>query len=176
MGSLVLHFHQVFIFITPVDVIAKEDAYSQFFDQSWGNLPEELGNAREAGKQGLILFFEMDECPFCARMRETFFTRKDVQDYFKPRFLILPIDIEGDTELVDFTAKETTAKAFSQKNKVRATPVIIFYDLEGKQLYRHTGPTKDAQEFIWMGQYIATGAYKNKQRFSQYRRAQRAKK
>ena len=36
-----------------------------FFDQSLGDFGEELEIAREEGKKGVLLFFQMDECPFC---------------------------------------------------------------------------------------------------------------
>ncbi len=39
------------------------DPATAFFDQSLGDFREELDIAREEGKSGLLLFFEMDECP-----------------------------------------------------------------------------------------------------------------
>jgi thioredoxin-related protein len=147
--------------------------HADFFDDSWGDLREDLKLAKETGQKGLFLFYEMDECPFCSRMKTKIFTQKDVQDYMKPRFRILSIDIEGDTELTDFAGNTSTSKVFAQtNNRVRATPVMIFYDLEGNTLYRHTGPLRDAQEFLWLAQYIDQGLY-TKQRFNQYLREQR---
>ncbi len=146
---------------------------AEFFDDSWGDLKEDLNLAKEAGQKGLFLFYEMDECPFCSRMKAQVFSQETVQAYFKPRFRALAIDIEGDTELTDFAGNTLTSKVFAQKhNRVRATPVMIFYDLEGKTLYRHTGPLRNSQEFLWLAEYIDQGMYQ-KQRFSKYLRAQR---
>jgi len=148
------------------------EADAHFFDQTLGDLREELNTARAAGQQGLLLFFEMDECPFCARMKDTVFNQIKVQEAVKPHFLVLPIDIEGDVELVDFKGNTLSSKDFSQKlHRVRATPVMIFYDLQGETLYRHTGPTKDAQEFLWLVDYVRTGQYKTL-KFSQFRQQQ----
>ena len=148
-------------------------AQADFFADSWGDLREDLTLAQQAGQKGLFLFYEMDECPFCQRMKSKIFTQKIVQNYFKPRFRALSIDIEGDTELTDFAGKTMTSKEFAQKyNRVRATPVMIFYDLKGKQLYRHTGPVRDAQTFLWLAEYIDRGFYL-KQRYNQYLRAKR---
>jgi len=146
---------------------------ADFFDDSWGNLSEDLSLAQSEGKQGLVLFYESDDCPFCARMKAEIFIQTQVQDFYKTNFRILPIDIEGDTELTTFTGEVVTSKIFAQKhNRVRATPVIIFYDLQGKTLYRHTGPVKNAQEFLWLGEYILNKTY-DKQRFSLFLRAKR---
>jgi len=42
---------------------------------------------------------------------------------------------------------------------VRATPTMLFFDLDGKLITRHTGPTKSKAEFLLLGQYVADGAY-----------------
>ena len=38
--------------------------------------------------------------------------------------------------------------AFALQQRVRATPVIMFFDLEGNPVARHTGPTKDKDDFM----------------------------
>lgn len=136
------------------------DPNTHFFNQSFGDLTEELQNAKDAGKKGLLVMFEMDECPFCHRMRQNVLSRPDVQAYFKAHFLMLHIDIEGDVELTDFQGQVTTMKDFSAKNRVRATPVFQFYDLNGQPIKRgrYTGATRDYAEFLLLGRYIAEGA------------------
>ncbi len=151
---------------------AKEnrDPYTFFFDETFGDLTEEIENAKDANKKAIFIFFEMDECPFCHRMKTTILNQKAVQDYFKEHFLMLPMDIEGDLEVVNFKGETKTQKAFSSKeNRVRATPVLAFFDLTGKRIFRYTGATTSPEEFIWMGQYIAEGHYK-KMRFNKYKR------
>ena len=44
---------------------AQRDPYKFFFNETWGDFKEELANAKAQGKKGLLIFFEMDECPFC---------------------------------------------------------------------------------------------------------------
>lgn len=73
-----------------------------FFDENFGNLKEELATAKAEGKVGVFLFFEMEECPFCHKMKTTVFSQPQVRDYFRQHFRILSIDINGDVELVNF--------------------------------------------------------------------------
>ncbi len=136
------------------------DPNTYFFSPSFGDLTEELQNAKDQGKQGILIMFELDECPFCHRMRQAVLSRPDVQAYFRKHFLMLHIDIEGDVELTDFQGNATTMKAFSAKSRVRATPVFQFYDLSGNPVKRgrYTGATRDWQEFVLLGRYIAEGA------------------
>lgn len=158
------------VFAQSVDL---RDPGEHFFQETFGDLQEELQIASEEGKQGLFVFFELDECPFCDRMKSVVLNRSDVQDYYREHFRIITIDIEGDIEMVDFEGRETTQKelAFSQF-KVRATPVFCAFDLTGKEVARHTGPTRGAEEFLWFGEYVTDKIYKQ-QSFTRYKRARR---
>jgi len=148
------------------------DPQHYFFDESFWDLTEELDNVREQGKQGILVMFEMDECPFCHRMKKTVLNQPDVQDFFRKHFVILPIDIEGDIEMVDFKGRPTTMKDFAFKQyRVRATPVFAFFDADGKYIKRarFTGATRDKEEFMLLGRYVVEKAYL-KEPFARYKR------
>lgn len=158
------------VFATPVMADTPRDPNQYFFNETWNNFQEEIEIAREEGKQGIMFFFESDDCPFCHRMRTTVLNQPAVQAYYRKHFRLIPVDIEGDLEVTDFSGKVTTQKIFAQEsNRVRATPVIAFYDLEGKRMTRLIGATNGADEFILLGEYVTSGAYK-KSRFSKYKR------
>ncbi|WP_456445390.1 thioredoxin family protein [Thiolapillus sp.] len=151
------------------------DPEQYFFDQTFGDFSEELDNAREQGKKGILLMFEMEECPFCHRMKTTVLNRPEIQDFFKKNFLIFSVDIEGDIEINDFQGRPTTMKDFSLKQfRVRATPVFQFVGLDGKPVKRgrYTGATKNAEEFMLLGKYIVEDAWKETS-FSRYKRQAR---
>ena len=152
------------------------DPYKHFFNETWGDLPEELVKAKKNGKKGILIFFEMDECPFCHYMKKNVLNQPNVQDYYRKHFLNFVVDIEGDVEMVNLKGKEVKQKEFAKKNRIRATPVIAYYNLDGKMIYRHTGKTSGVEEFMWLGEYIAKEIYKKKIRFSSYKRQKRAEK
>lgn len=146
-----------------------------FFNDSFWDFTEELQTARDSGKKGILIMFEMDECPFCQRMKATVLNQPDVQDYFRKNFLIFPVDIEGDVEITDFKGQATTMKDFAFKQyRVRATPVFAFYDLDGNYIKRarFTGATRDKDEFMLLGKYVVDGAYKD-ETFTKYKRSAR---
>ncbi len=152
------------------------DPYKYFFNETWGDMTEELSNAKQSGKKAIMIFFEMDECPFCHYMKQNVLNQPDVQAYYRKHFLNFAIDIEGDIEMTNFKGKTLKMKDFAFKeNRVRATPVLAFFDLNGKRIFRHTGKTSGVEEFMWMGEYIANGLYK-KLSFSRYKRQKRAEK
>lgn len=145
------------------------DPANHFFQPKFGNFQAELDVAKQQGKKGVFLFFEMDDCPFCERMKTTILNQSDVQDAFRAQFLLYSIDVNGDTEMTDFQGKDTTEKAFAFAHRVRATPTLLFFGLDGKLLARHTGPTKDKAEFLLLGKYVTEGAYTT-QPFTKYKK------
>ena len=148
------------------------DPGEYFFDQSLGDFSEELELAKEDGKKAILIMFEMDECPFCHRMKQTVLNQPEVQDYFKEHFMIFSVDIEGNVEMIDFKGNTVTQKDFAFKgNRVRATPVFAFYDLKGDPIKRarFTGASNGPQEFMWLGEYVANGVY-NSMSFTRYKR------
>ncbi len=151
------------------------DPYKYFFNESFGDYSEELENAREQGKKGIMVFFEMDECPFCHRMKSTIMNQPEIQEYYRERFVLLSHDIEGDIDIVDFEGNETTQKEYAVKiHRVRATPVIAFFDLQGNRIARYIGATRSVREFKWLADYVADGHYKNTS-FTRYKREKKEK-
>ncbi len=140
-----------------------------FFQSSLGDLRADLADAKSGGKKGVLVMYEMDDCPFCHRMKTTVLSQPEVQKWFKDRFLILSLKVDGDVALEDFDGKPTTEKAFALAQRVRATPAFVFYGLDGKPAARFTGPTKDAAEFLLLGRYFEEGAWKGKS-FAAYKR------
>ena len=146
------------------------DPSEHFFDQTFGDLPEELERARAEGKQGILLFFEMDECPFCHRMKDTVLNQPRVQAFYREHFLSFAVDVGGDVEITDFNGESMSQKDFAFKqNRVRATPVFQFYDLQGEPVARFTGATSGAEEFLWLGEYVVEGRYQEMP-FTRYKR------
>ena len=144
------------------------DPINHFFQPKFGDFQAELDTAKQQGKKGIFLFFEMDDCPFCERMKTTILNQADVQDAFRAQFLVYSIDVNGDTQMTDFQGKAQTEKAFAFTHRVRATPTMLFFDLDGKLVTRHTGPTKDKAEFLLLGKFVVDGAYTT-QSFTKYK-------
>jgi thioredoxin-related protein len=146
------------------------DPEIHFFEQSFGDMAEELQSALDEGKTGMLVMFEAEDCPWCRRMKETVLNRASVQNYFRDHFRIVTVDTEGDGEVVSFNGEETVEKDFALKyNRVRATPTFVFFGAGGEVLARYTGTTKNAEEFLWLGQFVVEGRYRDR-RFMEYKR------
>jgi thioredoxin-related protein len=108
-------------------------------------------------------------------MKNTVLNKPDVQAYYKQNFKSYAVDIEGDIEITDFEGNVMKQKEFAtKKNRVRATPVLAFYDLAGKQVIKYIGKTSSLEEFMLLGQFMAEGHYKTS-KFFKYKREQQGK-
>lgn len=172
MKRLLASFVLALSFVPAALAATGQDPYTHFFNDTFGDFSEELEQARENGKKGILVFFEMDECPFCHYMKKNVLNQPEVQAFYRQNFMMFVVDIEGDVEMTDFAGETTTQKSFAEINRVRATPVIAFFDLDGKPVHRHTGRTAGVDEFLWMGQYVAEGVY-NDMPFARYKRAKK---
>ena len=144
------------VLATEVD---KRDPREFFFTQSFGDMPEELQAARAEHKEGILLFFEADGCTYCTAMLKDVLSQKKIQDWYRERFLSIAIDIHGDVEIKDFDQITLPEKVFTLHRRVFLTPTLSFIDLEGAEIYRHTGMVKTAEELITMGEYIVGKHY-----------------
>ena len=152
-----------------VSVAETRDAQQYFFDAKMGDFKSELATARKEGKKGILLMFELDDCPFCFRMKQTILNQSEVQDYYHKNFLIFPVDLKGDIAMVDFKGKATTEKAFGLEQRIYGTPVFDFFDLDGNRVVRFPGAAKDVNEFLLLGRYVVEGAYATMP-FAKYKR------
>ena len=144
------------------------ESRGHFFDLNTGDLKAELADAKSDGKKALMLFFEQEGCPGCRHMKEKIFPLKGVQDYYHRNFVSLPLDIYGSVQFRDTRGREITEKAYAQSLKIRATPTFVFYDLSGEEIVRIVGPLQSAEEFLLLGHFVTSGAYKSRT-FAQFK-------
>ena len=162
----------LFLLCSGTGFAATRDAEQNFFDLKMGDFKSELATAKKEGKTGIMIMFELEDCPFCYRMKHTILNQSEVQDYYHRHFLIFAVDIRGDLPMEDFNGKETTEKAFSVNHRVYGTPVFDFFDLDGELVTRFPGTAKDANEFLLLGQCVVEGACKTMS-FSAYKKQQK---
>jgi len=132
-----------------------------FFDQSFGDLRDDLKQVKDEGKQALLIMFESEDCPWCRKMKKTVLNQPDIQDYYRKHFRILALFNDSPNPVTDFHGKGATEEDFSVKQfRVRATPVFGFFDQNGKMVVRYTGVTRDKRDFLLLGEYVVGGHYK----------------
>ncbi|MEK8088607.1 thioredoxin family protein [Thermithiobacillus plumbiphilus] len=141
-----------------------------FFQQGFGDYQEELATALKEGRKGVLIMFVQDECPFCAKMEARVLNQPAVQDYFRKNFRIFQVDIYASQDVTDFSGRELPQRKFALNYRARLTPTFVFIGPDGQELTRFVG-FADEDTFLKLGQFVASGAYKETN-FMQYKRAQ----
>jgi thioredoxin-related protein len=159
-----------FLVFSSNNLMAEEHS---FFISSFGDMQEEMETAQEKNKKGVFIFFTMDACPWCQKMHKEIIPNPKIVKYFSKYFVNIEVNIEGNNEMVDFNGDEIQQKAFALKYKVRATPVLAFFNLDGKEIVRRTGPAS-FDDFMLLAKFVADETYKTTN-FVKYKRSQKRK-
>ena len=171
--SLMLFILSGFLLLVAPVAAEQRDPMQYFFNQFFDELDGELVTAKEEDKKGILLMFEEDDCPFCARMKKTILNQSEVQDYYRQNFRIIAIDKENVIEMTDFDGTPVLMKDFAEKkHRVRATPVFMVFDLDGKKMKRgrYTGAMTSVDEFMAFGRFFAEGI-NEKTSFTRYKKS-----
>ena len=140
---------------------AAAEAWEKYFELSLGDLRTEAAEARKAGQRGLVLMYHFDDCPYCQRMKREVLSRADVQAAYRAQFRAIALDTRGAQEVTGFDGRALPEREFARAAGIRGTPTFQFYAPDGSLLYTQGGALYDAAEFILLGDYVASGAYRS---------------
>lgn len=145
---------------------------SALFDQHFNDYSENLSDAQDVNKDGIFIFFHLDDCPFCQKMERHVLNQPKVIEYFKAHFLNYKINTKSNLEMIDFNGNDTNERFFAKRhNRIGATPVLAFFDLKGNRVVRRTG-FANQQDFLLLAKYMVEKAYL-KEKFVRYKRKHR---
>lgn len=113
--------------------------YPEWFKQSFYDLQGDLQEARDAGKNGILVFFSTKTCSYCQAIIETAFREEDIVYRLRKNYDVIGLDVFSDNELVDTRGKSHWAKDFAVSQKARFTPTLIFYGEGGSVQLRLVG-------------------------------------
>lgn len=139
--------------------ILRDVQYPKWFKNSFLDLNEDLEDAIDADKKGVIVYFGQKHCAYCeALMQINFGTEKDIIQYTQKHFDVIPIDIWGNREVTDFQGKVISEKKYAEREKANFTPSLIFYGKDGKELLQLRGyytpyKLRAALEYVVDGYY-----------------------
>ncbi len=144
---------------------AKMSTHPSWFKTSFLEIGDDVEEAADEGRH-VILFMEMNGCPYCFKMIEENFKTSSYTDFIQENFDVIALNIKGDREVALNSDTSATEKKIAEIMKVRYTPTVIFLDKENNQVARING-YRNAKEFKHVLDYVKEEAYKN-QKLSAY--------
>ncbi len=113
--------------------------YPSWFKLSFLDLQEDLDEAVQADKRGMILYFGQSHCPYCKALLEVNFASPDIVAYTQQYFDVIPIDVFGGKQVTDLDGASYSESGFAKHHKTTFTPSLVFYDAKGKEALRMVG-------------------------------------
>ena len=140
--------------------------YPDWFKFSLGELNDDLAEAKNAGKKGIITYFGQKRCAYCEQFFKTSLSDIDIKNYLQKHYDLIAFDIWGIDDITDTDGTTYTERELSIHYKTNFTPSLVFYDDEGTPVFRLRG-FYPPYKFRAALQYVAEGFYK-KETFSDY--------
>lgn len=141
--------------------------YPTWFKASFLDLREDIQDAKQQQKLGIIVYFGQQRCPYCHYMLNINWGEKnDIVEYTKRYFDVIAIDIWGQLSLTTPDGVTTNESNYAQQLDARFTPSLVFFDTNGKEIFRLRGYYPPYQ-FRAALDYVV-GGYYTQQNFSQY--------
>lgn len=140
--------------------------YPDWFKDSFLYLDDDLQEAVDAGKSGLMVYFGQRRCAYCHKLMKLNFGLDDIVEYTRRHFDVVPVDIWGVREVTGVDGVVRTERELALEKETNFTPAIIFYDKDGQEALRLRGYYPPYQ-FRAALEYVADAHYR-KESFRDY--------
>lgn len=161
-----------FIICTAFNVhAAKDDNYSfsdqpldealslpDWFKLSFLEISDDIEEAKQQNKKGLIIYFGQKFCPYCKAHLENNWGQNDIIKYTRENFDVIAINVKGQRPVLDVDGNTYTEKTFSALKKTNFTPSILFYNTKGQEVLRLRG-YRPPYQFRAALEYVADEHY-----------------
>ena len=128
-----------------------------WFKESFLEIAEDVDEATETGKH-VMLFFELNGCPYCDRMLTESFEADPNSSYIQANFDVIAINIQGDREIAFNDEISVSEKKLGEMLKVYSTPAILILNEDNETVVRVNG-YRAPERFRMVLEYAATRAY-----------------
>lgn len=139
---------------------------SWFANDPFFDMTKVLADARSRDKQGLMVVYTTQGCSYCGLFIEKSLKDQEIVAKVQKHFESMGLEIFNDTDLVGPRGQDMSIKDFAKQEGVMFSPAILFYDLQGKRIYRITG-YQSPERFKTSLNYV-TGRHYQSRTFADY--------
>lgn len=123
-----------------------------WFKSSFLNFQDEVGELRASGRH-ILVFMDLNDCPYCARTLEENFHQGANREYIKKNFDVIAVNVRGAGDVTWIDGANYSEQELALKLKVYATPTLVFIDPDGKKVlqlngYRSPVSLRQALEYV----------------------------
>jgi thioredoxin-related protein len=138
---------------------AQVSEHPPWFKRSFLEIADDVAEADAASKH-VMLYFELDGCPYCYKMIEENFKHSPYIEFLQEKFDVIAINIKGDRDIAFNAGVSLSEKELAQHLNIYATPTIIFLDRDTNPVLRLNG-YRSVAGFKYALDYVAEKAYRH---------------
>lgn len=130
-----------------------------WFAETTLDLRQDLAQAKQANKF-LALLWEQKGCHYCGELHQVNFQQPEIVALGKKHFHTIQMDLWGKRAFIDFDGETRSEKRIASGRFVRSTPVMLFIDGDGTEVFRMPGYAPPPL-FTAVYQYVVERGYKS---------------
>jgi thioredoxin-related protein len=113
--------------------------YPAWLKASFMDLGDDLDEARDAGKMGLMLLFGTEGCAYCNAFVRQSLSDQELQKRLRDNFDVIALEMFSDVEITDPDGQQLAVKDFALREGATVAPTVIFVGTDGRRLLRLRG-------------------------------------
>lgn len=135
-----------------------EHEMPDWFKESFLEIQDDVKEAAATNKH-VMLFFHLNNCPYCAKMLDDNFLNEPLKTYIQEHFDVIAINVKGDRQVQYSKELSFSEKELADDLEVSLTPTITFINSENKTVARLNG-YRSPEQFKPVLEYVANEVYK----------------
>ena len=133
--------------------------YPSWFKESLLALDDDLQEALQNDKKGIVVYFGQKRCAYCKKLMDINFHQDDIVEYTREHFDVVAIDVWSPEEVSLPDGSTLTERDYAVALETNFTPSLVFYDDDGRVALRLRGYYPPYQHRAAI-EYVADGHYK----------------
>jgi len=132
--------------------------YPDWFKETFYDLDDDIAEAGEEGKKGLMILFTTEGCSYCARFIDVSLGDPDLAARVQKDFVAVGMEIFDDKMMTTPDGESMPIKAFAKSRGAEFAPTLMFFDTDGQRVLKLPG-YQTPERFGIVLDYVSGGHY-----------------
>ena len=132
--------------------------YPEWFKETFYDLDEDIAEAGEEGKKGLMILLTTEGCSYCARFIDVSLGNPELAARVQQDFVAIGMEIFDDKMMTSPEGEAMPIKAFAKSRGAEFAPTLLFFDTDGQRVLRLPG-YQTPERFGVVLDYVSGGHY-----------------
>jgi len=134
--------------------------FPDWFKETFYDLDDDIEEAAEEGKKGVMILFTTEGCSYCARFIDVSLGNPELAARVQKDFVAVGMEIFDDKMMTSPDGESMPIKAFAKSRGAEFAPTLLFFDTDGQRVLRLPG-YQTPERFGIVLDYVSGGHYES---------------